>query len=62
MKSSKLFLLCLLALAAGSLSAQEIANFGRQAVVSPELTAETITLRLAADYATQVSVQASWAG
>ena len=62
MKSVKLFLFSFLALAAGSLSAQEIANFGRQAIVSPELTAETITLRLAADYATQVSVQASWAG
>ena len=41
-------------------SAQEI--FSRQSVVSPELTEETITFRLNANYATEVSIQASWAG
>lgn len=60
MKSFKFFLLFVLALVSGSLSAQEI--FSRQSVVSPELTAETVTFRLMADYATQVSIQASWAG
>ena len=62
MKPSKLFLLILLSLCAWSALAQEIANFGRQAVVSPELTDETVTFRLNAHYATQVSLQASWLG
>ncbi|MBQ7622510.1 MAG: esterase [Bacteroidales bacterium] len=45
------------------LRAQELQNFqNRQPVVSPELTAETITFRLRADYATEVSVHASWMG
>jgi enterochelin esterase family protein len=45
-----------------SASAQEIFNFGRQVVVSPELTEETITFRLIANYATEVGIQASWVG
>ena len=56
MKPSKLFLLILLSLTAGSLFAQN----GRQAIVSPELTADAVTFRLPAHYATQVSLQASW--
>ena len=60
MKASRLFLVSVLALLAGSLSAQEI--FSRQSVVSPELTAETVTFRLSANYATEVSIQASWMG
>ena len=56
MKPSKLCFLSLLVFAAGSLFAQN----GRQAIVSPELTAEGITFRLPAHYATQVSLQASW--
>ena len=60
MKASRLFLVSVLALIAGSLSAQEI--FSRQSVVSPELTAETVTFRLSANYATEVSIQASWMG
>ena len=60
MKASRLFLVSVLALIAGSLSAQEI--FSRQSVVSPELTAETVTFRQSANYATEVSIQASWMG
>ncbi|MBO6045865.1 MAG: esterase [Bacteroidales bacterium] len=53
----------LLAAATFGLQAQELQNFQRpQPVVSPELTAETITFRLRADYATEVSVHASWMG
>ena len=46
---------------AGAASAQEIANFNRgQQVVSPEVTAEGITFRLAADYATVVTLTGNW--
>lgn len=62
MRSSRLLLPILLSVCAWSASAQEIFNFGRQAVVSPELTEETITFRLVANYATEVGIQASWAG
>ena len=60
MKSVRLFLLSLLVLSAGSLYAH--GGPGRQQVVSPELTAESVTFRLSANYATVVSVQTSWAG
>ena len=62
MRSSRFLLPILLSVCAWSASAQEIFNFGRQAVVSPELTEETITFRLVANYATEVGIQASWAG
>lgn len=62
MKPSRFILPILLSVCAWSASAQEIFNFGRQAVVSPELTYETITFRLVANYATEVGIQASWAG
>ena len=62
MKPSRFILPILLSVCAWSASAQEIFNFGRQAVVSPELTEETITFRLVANYATEVGIQASWAG
>ena len=53
----------LLTAAFQGINAQEIQNFqNRQPLVSPELTAETITFRLRANYATEVSVQASWMG
>ena len=42
MRSSRFLLPILLSVCAWSASAQEIFNFGRQAVVSPELTEETI--------------------
>ena len=46
---------------AGAASAQEIANFNRgQQVVSPEVTADGITFRLAADYATVVTLSGNW--
>lgn len=62
MRSSRFLLPILLSVCAWSASAQEIFDFGRQAVVSPELTEETITFRLVANYATEVGIQASWAG
>ena len=62
MRSSRFLLPILLSVCAWSASAQEIFNFGRQAVVSPELTEETITFRLVANYATEVGIQASWVG
>ena len=62
MRPTRFILPLLLSVCAWSASAQEIFNFGRQAVVSPELTGETITFRLVANYATEVGIQASWAG
>ena len=62
MRPTRFILPLLLSVCAWSASAQEIFNFGRQAVVSPELTDETITFRLVANYATEVGIQASWAG
>ena len=54
-----------LALAIGSLSAQELANFsfgfGRQKpVISPEIKNDSVTFRLKADYATVVKLSGSW--
>lgn len=62
MRPTRFILPLLLSVCAWSASAQEIFNFGRQAVVSPELTEETITFRLVANYATEVGIQASWVG
>lgn len=62
MRSFRFLLPILLSACTWSASAQEIFNIGRQAVVSPELTEETITFRLVANYATEVGIQASWAG
>jgi enterochelin esterase family protein len=48
-------------LTASTLSyAQEIANTRRARIVSPEITAEGITFRMRADYATTVSLSGSW--
>ena len=53
----------MLTAAFSGIDAQELQNFqNRQPLVSPELTAESITFRLRADYATEVSVHASWMG
>ena len=50
-------------LVTGSLSAQELQNFQRTApIVSPEITATTVTFRLRAPQATDVRVQPSWLG
>ena len=45
-------------LAAASLNAQELTNFafGRKPIVSPEVKNDSVTFRLKADYATQVSL------
>ena len=47
---------------AATVNAQELANFafGRKQIVSPEVTAETVTFRLMAPYATTVSMYGSW--
>ena len=54
-----------MALAIGTLSAQELANFsfgyGRQKpVISPEIKNDSVTFRLKADYATVVKLSGSW--
>ena len=50
-------------LIAGTASAQELSNFnfgGRQQVVSPEIADGQVTFRLAADYATVVTLSGNW--
>ena len=62
MKKFLILASCLLMMCA-SLSAQELANFnfgGRKQVVSPEVTAEGITFRLDANYATVVYLKGNW--
>ncbi len=51
------------ALVAFSANAQELTNFafgGRKVIVSPEVQNDSVTFRLKADYATQVSLYGSW--
>ncbi len=51
------------ALVAFTAGAQELTNFafgGRKVIVSPEVRTDSVTFRLKADYATQVSLQGSW--
>lgn len=46
-----------------SANAQELTNFafgGRKVIVSPEVSADSVTFRLKADYATQVTMYGSW--
>ena len=49
---------------AGSLQAQELANFsffgGQRPIVSPEIQNDSVTFRLKADYATIVKLSGSW--
>jgi len=50
-------------LMAGAAQAQELTNFnfgGRQQIVSPEIADGQVTFRLAADYATVVSLSGNW--
>ena len=48
-------------IAAGSISAQELANFrGGSQVKSPEMQDGKVTFRLNANYATVVNLSASW--
>ena len=54
-----------MAVAVGTLSAQELANFsfgfGRQKpVISPEIQNDSVTFRFKADYATVVKLSGSW--
>ena len=60
MKRIRLILGAALTLLAATLSAQEVQNFRPSSVVSPEITAETVTFRLYAPYATVVTVNPSW--
>lgn len=57
----KLFVLAasIIMMSAG-LSAQELANFRRERIVSPEIQNDSIIFRLDANYATQVEVFVSW--
>ena len=51
------------ALVVFSASAQELTNFafgGRKVIVSPEVKQDSVTFRLKADYATQVTMYGSW--
>ena len=43
-----------------ALNAQELANFRRVSVVSPEVKNDTVTFRLRAEYATDVKLYGSW--
>ncbi len=59
----KAFIIIAAALMAVPLSAQELTNFafgGRKAIVSPEISRDSVTFRLKADYATQVTMYGSW--
>lgn len=52
-----------MALLSFSAHSQELSNFnfgGQQQIVSPEITDSGVTFRLAADYATQVSLSGTW--
>jgi len=59
-KLTSLFAAALLIL--GSAQAQELANFSRGAkqIVSPEITADSVTFRINASYATQVTLFGGW--
>ncbi len=59
----KALTLLAVALVAFTAGAQELTNFafgGRKVIVSPEVRTDSVTFRLKADYATQVSLQGSW--
>jgi enterochelin esterase-like enzyme len=59
----KIILVCAAALIAVTAGAQELTNFafgGRKVIVSPEVQNDSVTFRLKADYATQVSLYGSW--
>ena len=43
-----------------AVNAQELANFQRRALVSPEINDGNVIFRLKADYATQVCFCGSW--
>ncbi len=59
----KVFIIIAAAIMALPVSAQELTNFalgGRKAIVSPEVNNGSVTFRLKADYATQVTMYGSW--
>ena len=56
----RLMTLLALAFAVVTLNAQELANFRRTQVVSPEVKNDTVTFRLRAEYATDVKLYGSW--
>ncbi len=51
--------LIVLSLALGAF-AQELRNFSRQAIVSPQVEGDSVSFRLSADYATIVNLYGSW--
>ena len=53
-------ILATICLAATVANAQELANFRRVSVVSPEVKNDTVTFRLRAEYATDVKLYGSW--
>lgn len=56
----RLMTLLALAFAVVTLNAQELANFRRTQVVSPEVKNDTVTFRIRAEYATDVKLYGSW--
>ena len=65
MKRTILTVVACTALMCGNLEAQELNNFnrgGRQQVVSPEIKSDSVTFRLNAPEARQVSLQGNWGG
>lgn len=64
MKTIQKFLLAfaILTVPATVCNAQEVANFGRQSVVSPQVSADSVIFRFNGNYATVVTVSPSWLG
>ena len=56
----RLMTMLALAFAVVTLNAQELVNFRRTQVVSPEVKNDTVTFRLRAEYATDVKLYGSW--
>ena len=58
----KIFLLAFATVLAVGVSAQELANFSRNAqqIVSPEVKGDSVTFRLSANYATVVNLYGNW--
>ena len=58
----KILLFAFAAMMAVGASAQELANFSRNAqqIVSPEIKGDSVTFRLSANYATVVNLYGNW--
>ena len=65
MKRIILTIIASAAMLCGNMHAQELNNFnrgGRQQVVSPEIKGDSVTFRINAPQAQQVSLQGNWGG